>query len=133
MPAAWGDAFDGRLLGGNRWIGECVFLHRATGTLVCTDLLFCVHKPANVLSRLVFWCVGALGKPGQSPAWRLTTTDRTTQRRAVERLLTWPSERVVMAHGTPLEADGRAVIAGVFRWLRPQHAVAAQPHLGPAS
>ena len=43
--------------------------------------------------------------------------DRTKARASVEKLLEWPVERVLMAHGAPITANGHAVLKGTFRWL----------------
>ena len=38
-------------------------------------------------------------------------------RLALRRILDWPSGKVLMAHGAPVERDGRAFIARAFGWL----------------
>ena len=32
-------------------------------------------------------------------------------------VLDWPAQRVVMAHGTPVEEDGQAFLRRAFAWL----------------
>ena len=38
-------------------------------------------------------------------------------RASLARILSWPAEKVLMAHGTPVAKDGRAFIGRAFRWL----------------
>lgn len=50
--------------------------------------------------------------------FRVATVDRQAARVAQRHILAWPSAKLIMAHGTPLEHDGRAAIARAFRWLK---------------
>ena len=36
---------------------------------------------------------------------------------ALQRILAWPAEKVLMAHAGPVLADGQAFIRRAFRWL----------------
>ena len=49
--------------------------------------------------------------------FRVAFVDRRAARRALERILAWPTQKVVMAHAPPIETDGQAFIARAFRWL----------------
>jgi hypothetical protein len=46
-----------------------------------------------------------------------SSRDRSAARASLEHVLSWPAERVLMAHGTPVSEDGRAFIGRAFRWL----------------
>jgi hypothetical protein len=49
--------------------------------------------------------------------FRLAFTDRAAARRRCRRILAWPAEQVLMAHGPVIESDGQAFLARAFRWL----------------
>jgi hypothetical protein len=38
---------------------------------------------------------------------------------ALARILAWPAQNVVMAHGMPVTGEGRAFLGRAFRWLKP--------------
>ncbi len=42
---------------------------------------------------------------------------RRPARAALEQILAWPTQKVLMAHAPPVESDGQAFIARAFQWL----------------
>ena len=56
-------------------------------------------------------------KPRVPRKFRLAFTDRLAAREAIERVLSWPAERVLVAHGSPVFKDGQAFLARAFAWL----------------
>ena len=111
--------FDQVLVDGSAQFNEVVFLHRASKTLVCTDLVFNIREPRGWMTKLVLRMAGAHKRLAQSKLWRMVTKDRDAVRRSVETVLAWDFERVVMAHGTPLEgADTKARLASALYWMR---------------
>jgi hypothetical protein len=48
---------------------------------------------------------------------RLAFVGRRKARAALERILGWPVEKVLMAHGTPVERDVPAFLRRAFGWL----------------
>ena len=49
--------------------------------------------------------------------FRYAFSDRPAARAAMRRVLAWPAERLVIAHGPPIAHDAHAVVARAFRWL----------------
>jgi hypothetical protein len=43
--------------------------------------------------------------------------NRGAARPALARIRAWPAQRLLMAHGTPVERDGQALISRAFGWL----------------
>jgi len=80
-------------------IAEFVFFHRASQTLVCTDALFNIQSEASWLTRVFYRALGVWRRFGQSRVWRWSTRDHAALTAAVERVLAWEFERIVMAHG----------------------------------
>ena len=60
-----------------------------------------------------------LAPNGESPRdWRFTVRDRSTARAALERILAWDIERVLLSHGICIERGGHAFVERAFAWLR---------------
>lgn len=104
---------------GNAITTEVVFFHRPSGTALFTDLL--QRFPPGwfrgwraLVARLDLM---TQPQPAVPRKFRLAFTDRRAAREAIQRVLAWPTQKVVMAHGTPVERDARAYLAQAFRWL----------------
>jgi hypothetical protein len=116
-PPAWSDVLDQALVGGYPFANEVVFFHRPSRTLIASDLFFHVGEEAALPTRLAFRAMGAYGRPATTPLERLLIRDRAAFRRSLDRILGWPIERVVMAHGSVIETGGRAAVAEAYAWL----------------
>ena len=95
---------------------EVVVLHRPSGTLLVTDLVFNLPSSAPALTRAAMRCL--CGYPG----CRSTLVERAAMQRAAARedlqtLLSWPFERLIMAHGEVIERGGPAALREAFKWL----------------
>ena len=104
---------------GNLITREVVFLHAASGTVLFTDLI--QHFPKRwfagwraVVARLDLMAAEAAEVPRK---FRLAFVNRGAARRAVRRILDWPVEHVIMAHGAPIRGGGAAALRRIFRWL----------------
>ncbi|MBI1181944.1 MAG: DUF4336 domain-containing protein [Alphaproteobacteria bacterium] len=99
---------------------EIVFFHRPSRTLVLTDLIenFEAERLGPAF-RLVARLGGVLAPHGGMPRdMRLTFRhQREALRTAVERMIAWRPERIVIAHGRWFETDGVAALRRAFGWL----------------
>jgi len=113
----WSDAVEHQLIPGMPWVNEVELLHRASRTLVVSDLL--MHNPNLPLlrTRLAMGMIGAAGGPKQTWFWRFSTRDRDAARPAVERILAWDFDRVVMSHGEVIDTGAREILARSLAWL----------------
>ncbi|RHW16328.1 DUF4336 domain-containing protein [Sphingomonas gilva] len=117
--AAWPDDFDQDLFTGDV-VTEAVFHHRASRTLILTDLIenFELERVESRLLRAVLKLGGAADPDGKAPFdmrlsfWR----NRKRIRASARRMLDWAPERVIMAHGRWYERDGTAELRRAFRW-----------------
>lgn len=117
-PTEWAGQIDQSLMP-NRIAPEVVFFHRASGTLLFTDLLqgFAPGWFAG-WRGVIAWLDAMTGpEPATPRKFRLATTDRNAARAALAHLRQWPVERVLMAHGTPVTRDAPAYLDRAFRWL----------------
>ncbi len=118
-PPAWAGDLDQVLVRGNRITTEAVFFHRPSGAVLFTDLI--QQFPPGwfrgwraLVARLDLM---TQAEPAVPRKFRLAFNDRRAARAALARILDWPAEKVVMAHGAPVEHGGRAFIARAFGWL----------------
>jgi hypothetical protein len=96
---------------------ETVFLHRATSTLMGSDLVENFRGSPHWATRTYLRMGGILDKPGLSTFLRPLFRDRKAARASVDRVLRWDFQRVVIAHGAPIESDARSVVERTYAWL----------------
>jgi len=117
-PEAWRDDIEQFAIEGAPKVNEVVFYHRATKTLIVTDLIFNIHETKGWLSPLVLrWVARAYKKPAQSRLWRMFFKDKQAAAQSIHRILQWDFERLVMAHGRIVERDGHATFQQANAWL----------------
>jgi len=115
----WSDEIEHVLMQGNAITSEVVFFHRNSSTVIFTDLI--QQFPAKWFSgwRAVVakWDLMLGREPSVPRKFRAAFTNRRAARASLERILAWPAEKVLMAHGTPVTEDGQAFIRRAFKWL----------------
>lgn len=113
----WSDTIDQVLVDGLPFTNEVVFFHRPSATLIATDLAFNVGPTSAPLTRLVFRLSRAYGRLTPTLLERLLVRDANAFRGSLERILDWPFERVVVAHGQVSESGGRDELVRGYSWL----------------
>jgi len=116
-PAAWAGQIEQTLFRGMPLTNEVVFLHRASRTLVFTDLVTNIRSAASFDTRLLFLLNGTYGRFASGFIERLITRDHTAARTSLERILAWDFDRVIVAHGEILERGGPPAVRAAFDWL----------------
>lgn len=113
----WAGTIDQVPVSGFPLANEIVFFHRPSTTLIVTDLAFNIGPSSPPLTRLAFRLARAYGGLSSTLLERLFVRDRSAFRRSLERVLEWPFERVVVAHGDVSEAGGREELARTYSWV----------------
>jgi Domain of unknown function (DUF4336) len=115
----WAGEIDQVLVHGNLITTEAVFFHVKSGTVVFTDLI--QQFPAGLFSG---WraAVAKLdlmteSEPSVPRKFRIAFINRRAARDSLGRILSWPAEKVLMAHGTPVQKDAPAYLRRAFGWL----------------
>lgn len=95
---------------------EIALLHRPSGSLILTDLLFNLSEELPLTTRAAFACLCAY------PGCKTSLLERVGMKRAVAReeiagLLDLDFDRLIMAHGEVVERGGKAALAAAFQWL----------------
>ncbi|MFZ5890565.1 MAG: DUF4336 domain-containing protein [Myxococcota bacterium] len=116
--APWKEELPAVSIGGAPAWSEYVFLHAASGSLICTDLLFNVGDEPHAATRVLYWALGVSAKFGTNRVWRWLAKDRLALRESLDRVLSWRIERVVMAHGDVVNLRGPDELASALEPLR---------------
>jgi Domain of unknown function (DUF4336) len=115
----WAGEIDQALMQGNLITTEVVFFHAKSGTVLFTDLL--QQFPSSLFSGwralVAKWDLMTGPQPAVPRKFRFAFTNRRAARDSLERIFAWPAEKVLMAHGTPVEKDARAFLRRAFGWL----------------
>ena len=114
--AGWAGSLDQVLLRGVPKTNETAFFHRTSGTLIGTDLAFNVGPSSPPLTRAAFRCLGCYGRLSPSIFERLLTSDKQAFGRSLDRVMDWPFDRVVVAHGEVTETGGREELERGYAW-----------------
>ncbi len=116
-PDAWQGQIDQLLMPGAPTLNEVVFYHRASRSLILTDLAFNIGPGAT--RGLRFWARLnlAYGHLGPSLLVKSLIRDKPQARAAMERMLDWDFQRIIMAHGAVVEHGARPALMAAYRWL----------------
>jgi hypothetical protein len=98
---------------------EVEFFHYRSRTAIFADLIQNLPRDwfqgwRAVAARVDGICAPHPGAPRE---WRAMFLDRRAARASVERILAWPIERVLIAHGEPVTMEGGAFVRQAFTWL----------------
>ena len=116
-PPAWAGQIDTILIP-NRIAPEVWLHHRASGTLLVTDLLQQMPRGwYRGWRALIAHLDGMTGPEPAVPQKFRLALDRPAARAALTRLRADPPRHVVMAHGTPVRDGGAAFLSRAFGWL----------------
>jgi hypothetical protein len=117
----WRGDIDQVVMRGSRFLTELVFFHRASRTAMFADLI--QNFPPDWFKGWRGLLARADGivapHPGPPREWRASFLNRRAARAALDRILAWPIERVLIAHGAPVTADGADFVRQAFGWLAP--------------
>jgi hypothetical protein len=102
-----------------RFMTEVEFFHKASRTLILTDLIenFEPRKLDSLIMRWMTWLGGVSDPDGQMPRDMRLTFARPELRAAIEQMIVWNPARIILAHGRWYERDGTAELHRAFRWL----------------
>jgi hypothetical protein len=106
-PDGWRDLIDQVVLRGYPMFNEVVFFHRASHTLLTSDLVFNIHGDSPALTRWIFRAIAGYGHFGPTLLERVMIRDRAAAGASLRHILSWDFDRVILAHGHVLERGGR--------------------------
>jgi hypothetical protein len=107
-PSEWAGQIDQVFVGGVPLLNETVFLHRASGTAIFTDVCQIWNGPLGWKESLFARLTGVRRKLTVPRTIRLLVKDKEAFRASAQQLLAWPVQRVVVAHDSIVDVDARA-------------------------
>lgn len=115
----WASDIEQIVVRGNRITTEVVFFHRASRAVIFTDLLQKFEPGWFKGWRALVAKLDLMTSPGPGVPrkFRAAFSDWRAARTAIDRILAWPVQRVLAAHGPPVRKDTKAFRASAFRWL----------------
>lgn len=116
---AWSAEIDQVAMRGSIVMTEIVFFHRRSRTAIFGDIIQ-NFRPEwfGGWRRIVARLDGIVApRPGAPREWRASFLGRKRARASLSRILAWPIERVIIAHGELPLADARDFVASAFGWL----------------
>jgi len=125
-PADWGPDIDQAWFRGSFMMDEVVFFHLSTRTAMFADLIQAFDDA--FLRRHWSWWRRPLARlggisaanPGAPSDWRSSFHNRRATRAARAKVLGWPCERAIVAHGEWPRTGGRDFIKRALSWLGPE-------------
>jgi hypothetical protein len=107
------------LLVPGRYMTEAEFFHHPTRTLVLTDLIenFEASRIDSPFMRFRTWVGGVRDPHGSMPRDMRMTFRKQDLKAAIEQMIDWNPERIVIAHGRWYDRNGRAELIRAFQWL----------------
>ena len=121
-PHEWLPDIDQAWFRGSFAMDEVVFFHRLSGTVIVADLIQ-TFSDRFLRKHWGWWrFLARLDRLTQDQAsapreWRLSFINRGPARRARAKVLSWNCQRVIVAHGEWVRAEGHALLQKSFRWL----------------
>ena len=119
-PAPWSGEIDEVAVAG-AYMTEFVFFHRASKTAIVTDLIenFELDRVDCRWLRLLLRLAGIADPNGTTPPDLRQTFRRNRQavKAAVEKIVAWAPERVILAHGRWYAEHGTAELRRALGWI----------------
>lgn len=113
----WCDELAPCFIRGLPLLNETVWFHGETGMLILTDLLFCVGRNTDLVTRSIARLLGVDDRLGMSRTLKFAVRDRAALAESVRPLLALPVERVIVAHDRIVSVDARSALRRAFEWL----------------
>lgn len=114
----WIEDIDSVFVDGNAELNETVFLHRASGTLIITDLAVFLGPWDSLGIRLYARINGCYNRLGLSFLLKKFFRNRDAAHASIQRIAGWPFERIVLAHGPVIENHAHEAFDAAFEWLQ---------------
>ena len=98
-------------------LGETVFFHHTSRTLITADLVENFGTSDHWWTRFYLKSQGIHQKAGLSRMIRLMFRNKPKARRAIDHVIAWNPERMTLAHGQPILTDAKAAVVSTYQWL----------------
>lgn len=117
VPREWQHELDQVCIRGMPFVNEVVWFHKASKTLIMTDVLQCWGGSLDWKSALYARLTGVRNRLDVPRTVRLVTRDRAKFAGSARIILGWPFTRVITAHNSIVEQDAHALVERAFSRL----------------
>jgi hypothetical protein len=114
VPPEWRHELDQVCIRGVPFVNEVVWFHKASATLIMTDVLQCWCGDLDWKTALYARLTGVRHRLGVPRTVRLVTRDKALFAGSARIILEWPFTRVITAHNSIVEADAHAAVERAF-------------------
>ncbi len=116
----WGGVLEQVVVQGTKYMWEVAFFHKPSRTLILVDLLENIGDDYRHRAgwQLRFWWKAVFrmwNHPKAAPEYQMGWGRKEVVRRALDRILAWDAERVILAHGELIEGDVSTVLRAAWR------------------
>ena len=115
--AEWAKDLDQLPVRGNALDDEIVFFHKASRTLIVTDLCFNIPDDRSRFTSLVAGVLGVRENLAPSRNFKLCTRNKTLVRQTIRKILQWDFDRIILSHGEIVESGGKQKFVKAFAYL----------------
>jgi hypothetical protein len=116
---AWEADIDQAVFRGSFVMNEVMFFHRASRTAIVGDLI--QRFPETYVTgwkRMLLKVGGLLGESGGTPIdWRMSFLRHTPARAALQKVLAWNPQRLLIAHGMCAQTGATGIITKSLSWI----------------
>jgi Domain of unknown function (DUF4336) len=96
---------------------EWVFFHPSTRTLILTDMAFYFDANSAKIIRQITALLGGYQQLRPTLLEKIATQDKAPVQQVLARILDWDFERVIMAHGSVIETNGKQQLQLGYDWF----------------
>lgn len=95
-------------------LNEYAFIHKASNSLILTDLAFNIGANVSLCSKVFFRLNGVFDKFGPSRLMKTMITDPVALSTTIEEILSFEIRRIIVSHGNILESNARSTLKEAF-------------------
>jgi hypothetical protein len=114
VPAEWQQDLDQVLIRGIPFVNETAWFHKASATLIMTDVLQCWCGDLDWKTSAYARLTGVRNHLDLPRTVRLVTRDKALAAGSARLILQWPFTRVITAHNSIVERDAHALVERAF-------------------
>lgn len=112
----WNPVLQHLCVKGAPFYNEVVFFDSRSKTLIVTDLAVHIHKSKSLVTQVVFKAMSTIGRFGWNPIEKfLFIWNKKAFYKSIDGILQWDFERVILAHGESVTANGRQMFKEAFK------------------
>ncbi|MBW4685009.1 MAG: DUF4336 domain-containing protein [Komarekiella atlantica HA4396-MV6] len=104
-------------LSGPDLVNECVFFHVQSRTLVLTDTAYHFDESFPLLTQFAARVIGGYKTLSPSLLEKFSTREKEKVKQSVTKILAWDFERVIVAHGSIVENNGKQRFREGYEWF----------------